>query len=121
MERLCKIRDMYRSIAEFEARFEECYGLCLNEGMLLCTLSNSEKGQLSSGELAEHMGLTTSNTSKVLRSVEKKGLVNRIMGEKDRRQMYFSLTDTGREALKKIKCSEIELPPLLESWVTEMP
>ena len=38
MEVLCKIRDIYRAIAEFEAQFEQAYGLSLNEGMLLCTL-----------------------------------------------------------------------------------
>lgn len=36
MDTLCKIRDMYRAIAEFEIRFEKAYQLGLNEGMLLC-------------------------------------------------------------------------------------
>ena len=59
MEVLCKIRDIYRAIAEFEAQFEQAYGLSLNEGMLLCTLLS--RGKLSSSEVAEALGLSASD------------------------------------------------------------
>ena len=39
METLCKIRDVYRAIAEFEVQFTQMYDLSLNEGMLLCRCS----------------------------------------------------------------------------------
>ncbi len=91
METLCKIRDLYRAIAEFETRFEKAHHLCLNEGMLLCCLSR--KKRLSSGEIAEQLGLSNSNTSKVIRSVEDKGYIERNLGDCDKRQMYFSLTE----------------------------
>ena len=68
MEDLCKIRDVYRAIAEFETQFMQQYNLSLNEGMLLCTLLNTPR--LTSGEIAEALGLTCSNTSKLIRSVE---------------------------------------------------
>ena len=61
MEVLCKIRDIYRAIAEFEAQFEQAYGLSLNEGMLLCTLLS--RGKLSSSEVAEALGLSASKSS----------------------------------------------------------
>lgn len=70
MEPFCKIRDFYRAITDFETRFEKRYGLCLNEGMLLCCLR--QEPRLSSGDIAKLLGLTHSNTSKVIRSVEKK-------------------------------------------------
>lgn len=112
METLCKIRDIYRAVAAFELEFEKAHNLCLNEGMLLCTLSKTER--LSSGELAESLGLTTSNTSKVIRSVEIKGLVERVLGVVDKRQMYFSLTPKGKQALSQIKCNEQDIPNLLK-------
>lgn len=112
METFCKIRDLYRAIAEFETQLEIRHHLGLNEGMLLCILTRAEK--LSSGEIAEQLGLTNSNASKVIRSVEKKGLVIRIMGDQDKRQMYFSLTEQGREELEKMKNSEIEVPELIK-------
>ena len=54
METLCKIRDVYRAIAEFEVQFTQMYDLSLNEGMLLCTLLNTPK--LTSSEIAEALG-----------------------------------------------------------------
>ena len=85
METLCKIRDLYRAIAEFETRFEKAHHLCLNEGMLLCCLSR--KKRLSSGEIADC----------------------------DKRQMYFSLTAEGKKILKEMECCNIEIPELLRS------
>lgn len=113
MEKLCKIRDIQRSVVAFEAQFEKRYGICLNEGMALCSLHKAER--LSSGEIGELLGLSSSNTSKVIASMERKGFVKRIMGETDKRQMYFLLTDSGSELISSIKCDEIETTPALEN------
>ena len=56
MDRLCKIRDLQRAVMRFEADFEAHYGISLNEGMTLCTLSGSER--MCPGELGEALGLT---------------------------------------------------------------
>lgn len=115
MENLCKIRDVYRAIAEFESQFVQQYNLSLNEGMLLCGLL--DKPRLTSGEIAEALGLTCSNTSKLIRSVEEKKLVARIVGKVDKRQMYFSLTTEGKERITKIINSNYELPAILQQVV----
>lgn len=115
MDKLCKIRDLQRAVHQFEAAFEKRYGICLNEGMALCSLSKKER--ICPGELGELLGLTPSNTSKVLRSVESKGFVNRELCCKDRRQMYYSLTPAGRELLASVHCQQIETPEILRSWL----
>ena len=112
MDTLCLIRDIYRSIGDFEANFQQTHDLCLNEGMLLCTL---QKGKLSSGEIAAALGLTHSNASKVIKSVEAKGLVDRVLGDKDKRQMSFSLSEEGKKRLSSIKCDRVEIPELLKN------
>lgn len=112
MDTLCKIRDIYRSIAEYETGFEKQFGICLNEGMLLCSLSKAAK--LSSGEIAELLGITPSNASKVILSVEKKKLIKRMLGNEDKRQMYFSLTAEGKKCLDSIKQNPPEIPELLK-------
>ena len=117
METLCKIRDIYRAIAEFEAQFEQAYGLSLNEGMLLCTLLS--RGKLSSSEVAETLGLSASNASKVIRSVEGKELIVRQVGREDKRQMYFVPTPAGKELIGCIKAAHFDLPPLLAEAVGE--
>ena len=71
------------------------YDLSLNEGMLLCTLLNTPK--LTSSEIAEALGLSASNTSKVIRSVEEKKLITRLIGKEDKRQMRFFTYDRRQE------------------------
>lgn len=115
METLCKIRDVYRAIAEFEVQFVQTYELSLNEGMLLCTLFNAP--QQTSSEIAEALGLSASNASKVIRSVEEKKLITRLIGKEDKRQMRFSLTAEGKKRISDIKNATFELPDLLQRVV----
>ena len=115
METLCKIRDVYRAIAEFEVQFTQMYDLSLNEGML-CTLLNTPK--LTSSEIAEALGLSASNTSKVIRSVEGKKLITRLIGKEDKRQMRFSLTTEGKNRISDIKNATFELSELLQQVVS---
>ena len=110
MDKLCKIRDIQRAVNQFEQSFDKEYGISLNEGMALCSLL--KQGCLSSGEIGELLGLTSSNNSKIMRSVESK--VERVMGTKDRRQMYFSLTPEGKELISAITCEQVEISPLLQ-------
>jgi DNA-binding MarR family transcriptional regulator len=117
MERFCRIRDIYRSISEFEHNFEAAHGLCLNEGMLLCTIKNSAKEMLSSGFLADSLGLTCSNTSKLIKAVEEQGYISRVLGKEDKRQMYFKLTKKGKEKIEQIHCQEIDIPELLREVI----
>ena len=74
MEKLCKIRDIQRAVNRFEQDFERKYGICLNEGMVLCSLLKVDS--LSAGELGELLGLSPSNASKVIRSVEVLSLIH---------------------------------------------
>lgn len=115
MDKLCRIRDLQRAVMRFEADFEAHYGISLNEGMALCTLSRCEK--MCPGELGEALGLTPSNTSKVLRTAETKGLVAREMCCKDRRQIFYSVTPQGRRLLATLDCASFELPAPLRDWL----
>lgn len=101
METLCKIRDIYRLLYTFEREFQERYGIGFNEGLLLCTIEKA--GSCASGQLAYWLGLSSSNSSKVIVQAEKKGLIQRNIGQKDKRQMYFSLTAAGQEQLNTIR------------------
>ena len=70
METLCKIRDVYRAIAEFEVQFTQMYDLSLNEGMLLCTLLNTPA--FSSRDSRQALGLSAQHFKGLIRSVEGK-------------------------------------------------
>lgn len=107
---LCSIRDIYRSIRNFETEFQKQHALSLNEGMLLCSLKDKT---YSSGEIADILGLTNSNASKVIKSVEDKGYVKRTPGDGDKRQMYFCITQVGIDKLKEIKCEDAKMNDVL--------
>lgn len=112
---LCKIKDLQREILQFETIFQHKFGLSLNEGMALCTLS-SEK-ELTCGALCEKLSLSPSNTSKIISHLEKRGFVTREFGETDKRQMIFSLTKTGETILQKIEDASFEIPEHLSKII----
>lgn len=111
MRTICRIRDIYRAIAQFEKQFQATYNLSMNEGMLLCSVSS--KGVLTAGEIAEELGVTASNASKIITSVEKKGLIKRESGHSDKRRMNFSLTDEGLTMIEKIEVEQVNVPAML--------
>ena len=100
MRNICIMRDIYRALNDFERDFEK-----------LCCLENAS---LSSGEIAESTGMTCSHTSKMIGSVEGKGLIERVLGERDKRQMYFHLTVKGRECLQGMVCGSVPVPDILQ-------
>ena len=110
-EPLCRIRDILRYINDFETEFDNKYGIKLNEGMLLCSLTKF--GKVSSGQAAELLGLSSSNCSKVITSAEKKGLIKRLIGSDDKRQMFFSLTKKGKECIDRIHCEDDHMIELI--------
>lgn len=97
-----------------KTNFSKRHELSLNEGMVLCCLKD---GKLSSGAIAEEMNLTCSNTSKVIKSVEERGYIERILGESDKRQMYFVLTEAGKQKLSDIVTESVDIPEILQPIV----
>ncbi len=105
------MHELVRAVAELELQLQDRYALSLNEAMVLCCLGSDT---LTASNISENTGLLPSNMSKILRSVEVKGLVTRSLGETDRRQMRFTLTEQGRERLQKIRAEEIEIPEFIK-------
>ncbi|MCD7899614.1 MAG: MarR family transcriptional regulator [Bacteroides sp.] len=112
MQNLCTLREIYRIIRDFEEKFQQEYGLSLNEGMLLCGLREQEH---TSSEIAKALGLTNSNTSKVIKSAEDKGYIERSIGKEDKRQMNFSITEAGIKKLTEIGEEGENINVLLEN------
>ena len=112
---ICRLRDINRAIAELERQFSQRFDLNINEAMLLCTLK--EKGELSSGAVAEALGLSASNASKVIASTENKNLISRNLCKEDKRQMFFSLTTSGREKIETLRNVSMNLPEILKEII----
>ncbi|MEG1563066.1 MAG: winged helix DNA-binding protein [Bacteroides sp.] len=113
MKTICKMREVLKALAQFETAFEKEYLLTLNEAMVLCALEEA-KGKITSTAIAERIGMCTSLASKNIRSVEDMGLIERTMGQTDKRQMYFSLTPAGELRLQELTLDKVEVPDLLK-------
>lgn len=116
MNTICKMRDIYKALSIFETAFEEVYGISLNEAMVLCALREAGK-EITSTAIAERTEMAPSHTSKVIRTVEDKGLIRRALGEVDKRQMYFSLTEAGKKRLNELDLDKVKIPEMLKPLI----
>ncbi len=110
---ICKIRDIYRAITHFELQLQRATGLNINEAMLLCLLSDGETRL--AGRIADELGLTRSNASKVIASLERHGLILRQTCQEDSRCQLFHIGPRGLEKLERIHCDDLQMPPELRA------
>lgn len=105
------MKELLKSLSSLELQLEKRYGVSLNEAMVLCCIGN---GTITASMISEKTGMTPSNTSKVIRSIENKELITHVTGEKDRRQKRFTLTDKGLRRLDTLKNEEIDIPDFIK-------
>ena len=75
------------------------HGLGFVEFMVLHQLARSPDGRMRRVDLAAAIGRTASGVTRLLKPMEKIGLVSRDSSERDARVSLVALTDTGRERL----------------------
>jgi DNA-binding MarR family transcriptional regulator len=79
------------------AELGHAHGIGVHEFEVLEHLASADDGRRRIQELAEAVALSQSALSRLVARLEKEGLVQRCMCELDRRGIYASLTDAGRE------------------------
>lgn len=112
MNDICAIKEIYRMLYQFEKDFFESNQISINDAMVLCFLKNGE--EKSAGEICEFVGLSNSRVSKVLCSVEDMGFIARRLGSSDRRQMFFSLTETGKKKVLELMDKNLNFNELMD-------
>ena len=75
---------------------------------VLFILSMPEYAQPTMSFLADEMGITKQQLTKLVNDLEAMGLVKRIHDERNRRQVYVTLTDDGRNEFEEIKQAMLE-------------
>lgn len=111
MKTLCIFRDIQKALEQYETKFQELNNLNLKEGMLLCCIAESD---CTATEIAMKIELSCSNCSKIIQSIEKKGLIQRQLGTNDKRNMFFTLTEKGEAKLLSIQENDIVIPEILK-------
>ena len=112
MKTICAMRDVFRAMTNFESAFEKVYRISLNEAMILCCLKCSTE-RMTATNLAKQTDLSPSHTSKMLRILEEKELIIRTLGNEDRRQMHFHLSQAGKQRVNELELDKVEIPELL--------
>nr|WP_297169155.1 winged helix DNA-binding protein [uncultured Dysgonomonas sp.] len=110
MESICRLKDIYKALYNFEKEFADKNGITINEGMILCCLKDGKPK--SANELCEFIGLSNSRVSRVINTVETKGYIVREMGIVDKRQMIFTLSESGERKVKEMLEKEMNFEEL---------
>jgi DNA-binding MarR family transcriptional regulator len=106
MENLCKIKEVFKKIHQFEQKLNNDLNVTINEAMVLCSLYETIK---CSGDIAADTGISTSRTSRVLLALEQKGYVTRSFNGTDKRKMMFELSAGGLEKKQEISCIDFTI------------
>lgn len=72
-------------------------GLTVSQLLLLQTLA--DEVECTAGTIASRLGITQATTTSLVHKLEAKGLVIKKRGDSDRRQVWLSLSDSGRTRL----------------------
>jgi DNA-binding MarR family transcriptional regulator len=85
-----------------ERALQDRFGLSLTEYSALEALAEAPgPAGLRMQALAEAIGLNQSSVSRLVARLERQGLAERSLNERDRRGVFTSITETGRETLKE--------------------
>ncbi|HRX16712.1 MAG TPA: MarR family transcriptional regulator [Spirochaetota bacterium] len=107
MQDLCHVKEVMKEIYSFEKELREQSSLTINEALVLCSLLNSDS---SAGHLASEIGLSPARMSKVLSSLEKRELVVRSLGVRDKRIMEFKISNEGKKLITTLKEKKVKVP-----------
>jgi len=76
----------------------------------LAALAALEKHTMTPGELAEHEKVQPPSITRVIASLEERGLIQRLPHPSDRRQVVLTVTDSGRDVVRQVR-------QLREAWL----
>jgi DNA-binding MarR family transcriptional regulator len=94
------IRRLVRAVYLDTSKMSRQYGLTGSQSMVLRSLI--QNGPLSSAELSRKLYVTPSNITGVIDRLARKGLVERIRKEGDRRVSLITLTEAGTQLSKTL-------------------
>jgi DNA-binding MarR family transcriptional regulator/GNAT superfamily N-acetyltransferase len=112
MSRLSRLpaHERVEQVRRFNRFYTRHIGL-LNEGLLDIEYSLTEvrvlyelahRGPLTAAALGQDLGLDSGYLSRILKKFDGRDLLQRTRSEDDRRQVFLSLTDAGREAFEPL-------------------
>lgn len=97
--RLLQVADDFR--AGLSGELSAVHGISVNEFLLMLHLERSAANRLSRVDLAKRMHVSASTITRMAAPMEKIGLVDREVDERDARLVFVVSTEAGREKLSE--------------------
>lgn len=94
------IRRLYRAVYLDSSKMSRRFGLTSSQSGVMRTLS--DRGPLSSADLSRSLFVTPANITGIIDRLEKKGFVERVRKEGDRRVALINLTVSGLELSQQL-------------------
>jgi len=110
---LCAVRKIQTAVRLLEKELRIHTALSLNDALCLCSVKH---GICEPGLLAREMDLSPSRLSRILDSLEQRGLVERTVATGDRRAITVQLTSKAIHLIEQYQCADMELPAELQ-WI----
>jgi len=82
----------------------------LSDSQLAALAALEKHTMMTPGELAEHEKVQPPSITRVIASLEERGLIQRMPHSSDRRQVVLTVTDQGRDVVRKVR-------ELREAWL----
>ncbi|MDL5199368.1 MarR family transcriptional regulator [Streptomyces sp. ALI-76-A] len=78
-------------------------GVPLDRAAVALLRQVADSGPLRPGELATRLGVEASHVTRTVQQLQKSGYVTRVPDPDDRRAQRIQLTDTGRQAIARVR------------------
>ena len=95
------LRAHARVVRELEQELQADQGMALTDYDVLVQLAAADERRLRMSELADRLLLSRSGATRLVDRLVADGLVERVSCESDRRGQWASLTDAGKERLRR--------------------
>jgi DNA-binding MarR family transcriptional regulator len=94
---------LYQRFNALQRGEKRCFGVTMSQCVALETLHR--EGRIPVRELSQRMGLDTSTVTRLVDVLVRDGLAQRARDEAgDRRRVFVSLSETGRELASRLEC-----------------
>lgn len=104
-EALSAFRFAVRRFQHFSDQAARSAGVEPQHHQLLLAIMGSPNERLSVGEIAERLQIQHHSAVELIARAEARGLVHRTQGERDRRKVFVTLTDAGRDVLRELSAT----------------
>lgn len=109
MEKICYLKKIFKELYLFDYNLKKETKLSMNESMILCTVYEKK---MDLTQLSKELYVSKPRITKLTEKLVKKGLLEKIVSETDRREKYLALTEKGYKKIKEIKDKKIPFPQI---------